>query len=238
MRRAAALVALVVGLAGCGGGEAQLPDLGPAPPTTAPLGWVEHEGDPGARLVFLVRSLRISQGGWSADVGLRNHSKTGFSLGGGAQSPDSQFGLMVFGTGDHRDLDQRARAGTLPTVRTATTVTPPLPSVLSAGSSWSGTLSARGSLPAGLWLRVSFGPFDAVGKAPSPLPGTTFTWITDHAYRLPAAPPQATSASNSASPTSHTKSLSPLAISRCDGSSSIERSRCVSASARRPARLS
>src|SRR5438046_3006395 len=50
MRRAAALVALVVGLAGCGGGEAQLPDLGPAPPTTAPLGWVEHEGAPGARL--------------------------------------------------------------------------------------------------------------------------------------------------------------------------------------------
>jgi len=239
MRRAAALIALAcLCLAGCGGGEPKLQDLGPAPPTTTRLDWVEHEGDPGARLVFLVHTLRITPTGWSADVGVRNESKGAFSLATGSASLDNQFGVMVFPTGDHRDLDQRARAGTLPTVRAATTIEPPPPSVLKAGASWDGTLAAKGALPAGLWLRVSFGPLDAVDDPPAPLPRTIFTWITDHAYRLPAGSGQPTIEANPGSSASAARSPSPLAISRWDGSSSTERARWRNASSVRPARLS
>src|SRR5215470_12501443 len=157
MRRAALVpvACLAFLLAGCGGGEPKLQDLGPAPPTKAQLGWVEHEGDPGKRLVFLVHSLHITPTGWAADIGVRNESKIAFSLPGSTASIDDQFGVMVFPTGDHRDLDQRARAGTLPTVRAATSITPPPPDVLQAGARWDGTLAAKGALPAGLWLRVS-----------------------------------------------------------------------------------
>ncbi len=61
-----------------------------------------------------------------------------------------------------------------------------LPQVLGPGKSWSGTISARGPLAAGLWVRLSFGPFTSIGDPPAGAEPRV-VWFTDRTYRLRAS---------------------------------------------------
>ena len=213
MRRLAAGALLALVAAGCGTpSQGPIPDATPAPPQSATLGWQEVYGDPGARLVFNVRSLAVTSDGWRAEISVENQSNVRFAVATGRTSIDSSFGLMILPTGDHRELDRLNTAGELPAVRQAETIEPPLPGVLEPGETWTGTLAADGALPGGSWARVVFGAFVAMGKPPAGLQDRVI-WITDHTHLLAQAR-QATSVVNSASAASAAKSPSPAAISR------------------------
>ena len=178
------LAGLTLVLAGCGGGgEPALPLAEPAAPEIAPLDWVETYGPAGNQLVFRVERLEVRDEGWAATVSVTNRTGIPFGVGGPERPLDRAFGVMVFSTGDLRELEQRNRAGELPPVREASTFEPPLPGVLAPGATWRGEISARGSLPARAWVRLSFGAFVAVGKPPQGVEPKV-VWITDHAYPL------------------------------------------------------
>ncbi len=178
------LAALTLALAGCGGGgELTLPPAEPAEPEVAPLDWVETYGPAGSQLVFRVERLEVRDEGWAAAVSVTNRTGVAFTVGGTESLLDRAFGVMVFSTGDLRELEQRSRAGELPPVREASSFEPPLPGALAPGATWSGEISARGSLPARAWVRVSFGAFVAVGTPPQGIE-PRIVWITDHAYPL------------------------------------------------------
>ena len=90
---------------------------------------------------------------------------------------------MLFGSGDHDELDSRNADGTLPAVRRAVAYRPSLPRILEPGKSWSGTISAPGALVADSWVRVVFGPLVSVGEPPATLDDNV-VWISDAAYFL------------------------------------------------------
>jgi hypothetical protein len=190
MRRPLAALVLVAAAAtlpaACGGAETGLPDAGPAPPQRARLGWEESYGKSGARMVFRVNELEVLHNGWRAAISITNDTTAQYAIGDPKASLDRSFGLMLFPTGDLRELEQRNQAGELPAVRTASRFTPALPLVLEPGGTWTGTISAHGSLAAGLFARVVFGALVPVGESPDGLPGA-LVWITDHAYRLKEA---------------------------------------------------
>ncbi|HXF97348.1 MAG TPA: hypothetical protein VNJ46_01910 [Gaiellaceae bacterium] len=186
------LIALGIGLAGFalsstadrareGGAEAEASVA--AGPQRAELRWRETHGPPGQRLVFTVDWLEVVPGGWRARVGFANESEVAYEVGDPQATVDRAFGLMLFSTGDLRELKERNASGTLPAPRRATRFRPELPSVLEPGDSWEGTISASGALVAGAWVRVVFGAFLAIGRAPEELP-KEIVWITDRAYRL------------------------------------------------------
>ena len=113
-------------------------------------------------LRFDVDTLEVRRDGWSVEIAVTNSTDTAFEPG----RPDElEFGLMLFDTGELEELTKAAEAGTLPPMRRARSIEPPLPHVLRPGATWHATLSAPGSLADGSWVRVSFGPFDAVGDA-------------------------------------------------------------------------
>ena len=149
---------------------------------SANLDWRETHGSGTERLVFTVNTLDVTEAGWAARVGIENESSVGWELAPNA-TPDGTFGLQLFDTGDPDELEERNREGTLPAVRAAERYEPELPKILEPGASWSGTISARGSLVAGAWARVVFGTLVAVGKPPDEL-SETLIWITDHSYEL------------------------------------------------------
>jgi hypothetical protein len=184
MRRAAPLlVVLVFPLVACGAESPELPDVAAAAPQNAVLHWQESYGKPGTRLVFRVSAFRVTPTGWSADVEVQNDSRTSYSLGGKRASLDRTFGVMLFRTGDMRELRQRNAAQELPDVRGAETFSPALPALLAAGATWRGTMSAAGALVSKLWVRIVFGPFVAVGDPPQGLQDPV-VWITDHTHQL------------------------------------------------------
>jgi hypothetical protein len=153
-----------------------------AGPQTATLDWKEPYGEPGERLTFTVDSLEVTESGWNAHIGIENLTKVGWELASGA-TPEGSFGLQLFETGGKKELDQRNREGTLPSVRAATRFVPELPRILEPNTSWEGTISAPGPLVAGSWARVVFGTLVATGNPPDGF-GDTFVWITDEAYQL------------------------------------------------------
>ena len=184
MRRAALLTAvLVLLLAACAAETSELPDVHAAAPQRAALSWQESYGKPGARLVFRVSAFRVTSSGWAADVEVSNDSSTSYSLGGERASLDRSFGVMLFRTGDMRELRQRNEGRELPIVRHAETFAPTLPGLLAAGATWRGTMSADGALVSKLWVRIVFGPFVAVGVPPQGLEDPV-VWITDHTHQL------------------------------------------------------
>ena len=164
------------------GSESHVAPTVAAGPQAATLGWRESHGDPGERLTFVVDSLEVTESGWNAHIAIENDTKVGWELAPGA-TPEGSFGLQLFGTGAKKELDQRNREGTLPSVRAATRYAPELPRILEPGASWEGTISAPGPLVAGSWARVVFGTLIAVGKPPDGF-GDRFVWITDEAYQL------------------------------------------------------
>jgi hypothetical protein len=90
---------------------------------------------------------------------------------------------MLFADGRLETLDELNRAGALPPVRKADVIEPPPPAALAPAERWEADLSASGSLPAGSWVRVSFGALFARGEPP---PGmqSPVVWITDRTHRL------------------------------------------------------
>jgi hypothetical protein len=155
-----------------------------AAPQSATLDWRETYGTSPEQIVFTVRSLEVTNSGWSAHIGIENDSKLGWELAPGA-SPDGTFGLQLFETGDAQELNARNRTNTLPAVRAATSYAPTLPRILEPKASWEGEISAPGALVAGSWARVVFGTLIAVGKPP-PNMNDVVVWITDSAYELKA----------------------------------------------------
>jgi hypothetical protein len=164
-------------------GSEEAPDTSVAAgPQSADLAWRETYGPPGEQVVFTVDSLEVTPSGWRARVGLKNSSSVAWELAPGA-TPDGTFGLQLFTTGDLDELEERNNAGTLPSVRAATSYEPDLPPILDPDASWEGEISANGALVAESWARVVFGTLVAVGRPPDEL-GDTVVWITDAAYRL------------------------------------------------------
>jgi hypothetical protein len=153
-----------------------------AGPQKAKLDWREVYGDPGEQIVFSVDQLEVTENGWRATVSVENDTSVAWELSPGA-IPDGSFGLALFETGDSKELEERNRTRTLPSVRAATTFDPELASTLEPGASWKGDMSARGSLVAGSFVRVVFGTLIALGKPPEGY-SDTLVWITDSAYKL------------------------------------------------------
>lgn len=151
----------------------------PASPQSKKLDWHESFGVKGERLVFGVSRFQVIHDGWRARISVTNDSEVAFDL----DKPHRSFGLMLFSSGKHQDLEQRNSGGSLPAVRAALEYDPPLPDALEPQRTWTGTMSAPGALAAGSWVRIVFGPFDAVGRAPDRFKNA-IVWITDNAYPL------------------------------------------------------
>jgi hypothetical protein len=171
------LVALFA--AGCSSESKPIAPAQAAPPQAADLDWNEHHDGDAGRLIFGVSKFEVLAEGWRADISITNRTTVRYSIGDPEASIDRAFGLMLFRTGDLRELEQLNRAGELPPARRADRFQPELPLVLEPGKTWKGTMSARGSLAAGRWLRVVFGPLVPIAADEQPL-----IWITDHAYLL------------------------------------------------------
>jgi hypothetical protein len=154
-----------------------------AGPQSAELGWRETYGKPGQQLVFSVDRLDVLAGGWRVHLSVENDTAVAYEIGDPQATLDRAFGLMLFSTGDISELEERNRSGTLPEARRATRYEPRLPAILEPRALWEGTISARGALVAGSWVRVVFGALIAVGKPPDELE-EQIVWITDHAHRL------------------------------------------------------
>jgi hypothetical protein len=185
----ALLAALIVGLAAACGGDSEstpLPSTAPAGPQSAELGWIERHEENGEFIEFRVDALEVTDDGWAAEVAITNETSADYALGDPEASLDRRFGLMLFKTGDLRELEQRNQADDLPGLRRADSFEPPLPLVIESGSTWSGTISARGALAAGLFARVVFGTLVPVGESPAGFP-ERLVWITDNSYYLKGA---------------------------------------------------
>jgi hypothetical protein len=154
-----------------------------AGPQTHSKGWREAYGKAGERLVFSVQGLEVMRDGWRARVSVANDTSISYELGDPGGTLDRSFGLMLFASGKLSELEERNANDTLPAIRAATQYEPELPKILEPGASWQGTISARGALVAGSWVRVVFGNLISVGRAPDGL-DEEVTWISDHAYRL------------------------------------------------------
>lgn len=154
-----------------------------ASPQTAELDWREPYGKAGERLVFSVESLDVMPDGWRARVSVENETSIPYELGDPRATLDRSFGLMLFTSGDVRELEERNTSNTLPALRAATRYEPKLPKILEPGDSWRGTISARGALIAGSFVRVVFGSLISVGRPPEGL-DERVVWITDNAHPL------------------------------------------------------
>lgn len=184
MRRTVSLAALALALVGCAANEPEprpLPPARAAEPQRAELGWRETYPAPtGSRLVFEVGELRVTENGWSARIAVSNRTEFAFAVETGPA--DYAFGLMLFASGDLKELDERNRQGRLPAVRRATRIVPAAPAALRPGTTWRATIGAPGSLADGSWVRVVFGTFVGQGDVPEEL--QRFAWFTDRSYRL------------------------------------------------------
>jgi hypothetical protein len=181
MRRHLSVLAVVL-LAGCGTTSEAEP-VAPAhaaEPQEAELGWRERYPSTGMHLRFDVDRLEVRRDGWSVEIAVTNSTEIAFEPG---QPDELEFGLMLFESGDLDELTEAAKTGDLPPLRRARSIEPSPPGVLRPGATWRATLSAPGSLVDGSWVRISFGPFDAVGTAPEGMQPRV-GWITDKAYRL------------------------------------------------------
>ena len=154
-----------------------------AGPQSAELSWRETFGPAGEQLVFEVERFRVLAHGWKAWVKVTNNTSVAYDVGDPRATLDRNFGLMLFETGDAAELDERNRQGTLPAIRSATSYEPALPLLLEPNGTWSGVISAPGSLVAESWVRVVFGTLVAIGATNDVLEERV-VWITDRAYRL------------------------------------------------------
>jgi hypothetical protein len=186
MPAARLLASTIIGatlLAGCGssGDPPELPTR--AGPQRAELGWEERFPESGPAMVFRAHNFAVTPEGWEAEIEVENRTGVAWRVGGAARDVSSSFGVMLFASDSLDDVEQRSRAGELPGLRAARRFVPALPARLAPGATWRGKIGAPGSLAAGLYVRLVYGPFVAVREPPEGMqPG--FSWITDHAHRL------------------------------------------------------
>lgn len=154
-----------------------------AGPQTARLGWAETFGPKRGGFEFGVERFEVLENGWRARVSIQNDSSVAYDIGDARATVDRSFGLMLFSSGDTKELETRNDEGTLPALRPARVYEPSLPDVLEPHKAWRGTISGPGALVAGSWVRIVFGALVAIGRTPDDLP-ENIVWITDHAYRL------------------------------------------------------
>lgn len=182
--RCTALLALALVVGGCAAGEPEpkpLPPARAAEPQRAELRWRETYPAPtGSRVVFEVEELEVTDGGWSARIAVSNRTEVAFDVETGPA--DYGFGLMLFATGDLKEVEERNREGRLPAIRRATRIVPAPPAVLRPGTTWRATIGAPGSLADGSWVRVVFGTFFGRDDAPEEL--QRIVWFTDRSHRL------------------------------------------------------
>ena len=189
MRRTLAVVVIVAVatgiLSGCRSEKdgSTTPAASAAGPQSAELGWKEQTPPTGRALVFRVHRFAVTEAGWEADVEIGNRTTIGWQLGADSVAVEQSFGVMLFATADLDEVEQRGRDGDLPGLRPAQTFDPSLPERLAPGRHWRATVSAKGPLASGRYLRVVFGPLSAEGDPPEGMPDD-FVWITDHAYLL------------------------------------------------------
>jgi hypothetical protein len=176
------LVVVILG-AGCGSEPVETAPVVPAPPQSAALDWVERSPPTGPALVFRVFRFAVTEAGWEADVEVENATDVTWELGADTVGVEQSFGIMLFATGGLDELERRNRDADLPGLRPARSFEPRLAARLRPGERWRGVVSAPGSIAAGRYVRVVFGPLVAVGDPPEGMPAR-FIWITDHAYRL------------------------------------------------------
>lgn len=172
---------------GCSEGSKPFEPVAAAPPQSAEVAWTESFPEAGPALIFRVGTVRIRPDRWEADISIENQTDRPYEIP-SAASAKRLFGVMIFEDDDLGELERRSKAGELPTTRAAQSALPELPAVLAPGQRWTGTIAAAGSLPAGQWMRVVFGPLAVEGKVPSGVEPEVI-WITDHAYRLAGVPP-------------------------------------------------
>ena len=178
------LLALACVATGCGGDDAQAPlPAEAAPPQEATLDWDERVPTTGPGLVFHVDRFAVTPEGWEADVSFENRTGIPWRLPSADTAAATSFGVMLFPTDDLGELETRSRDGDLPGLREAESYRPALPARIAPGTSWHGTIAARGALAAGLYVRLVLGPFVAVGEPPDDME-SGFSWITDNTYRL------------------------------------------------------
>jgi hypothetical protein len=187
MRRSTVFALVALGAVGAGfafssaavrfGDEESAPESSEAArPQVKQLGWRDSFGPPRAGFEFRVEWFEVLADGWRSRVSIENQSSVAFDV-------RDSFGLMLFSSGDQKELERRNENGTLPAPRPAVDYDPSLPDVLEPHSTWTGTISAPGSLVAGSWVRVVFGTLFAIGRTPDDLP-ERIGWITDDAYHL------------------------------------------------------
>jgi hypothetical protein len=180
--RAPLFLLAVLLLAGCGGAELEPVEASrAAEPQRAKLDWRESYPVSGQRLVFVVRTLEVTEEGWWADIAVTNSTRIPFEL--GATPEPFAFGVMLFANNDLDELQETAANGQLPPPRLAARFDPPPPDELAPKQTWRTTISAPGSLADGAYVRVSFGPLRAKGDPPEGMEPTVL-WITDRSYRL------------------------------------------------------
>jgi hypothetical protein len=186
MRAAALALALALSLVATACAEEPPPPRPPASaakPQSKQLDWSERYAEGPNSITFRVDAFEVLEDGWRAEIGITNDTTTRFAVGDPEATLARQFGVMLFGSGDLRELEQRNAANELPRIRLAETFRPELPLVLEPGATWSGAMEARGALAAGRWVRVVFGALVPVGEPPEGFP-PQLVWITDHAFKL------------------------------------------------------
>ena len=242
MQRLALLIAvsvLGVAAAGCGGAKITLPPVAAAPPQQVRVDWLEPTDTKSTspRLIFEVKRIEVGDDGWKADVAIRNETEVPWALGGPTATSSVPFGVMLFATGDHEELEQRVNQRELPGVRDAHTAQPPPPEVLEPGATWEGTVAcsrrARSRPLAPHRLRAAVRAGLRAGRDAERAD-------LDQRQRLPAAGigTQPSRASKTGSPRSASKSVSTRAEPRSRSSRANARPRCVTASAVSPASTS
>ena len=105
-----------------------------------------------------------------ATSSVTNDTAATFASKDSATSRQSAFGLMLFRTGSHAELEQRNKSLTLPALRRAMTSLACAPDL--ARTAFELDRDGRpphGALPAGLWVRLVFGAFVPKGAMPESL---------------------------------------------------------------------
>lgn len=130
-------------------------------------------------MTFRFESLTFGASSWSAEVSIKNVSDRTIRVG-------DNFGVEVFANRSTVNPDKGLAFGS------ATSFSPPRPTVLRPGDSWSGVIGGNGKPPKGTatrYVRLIVGSFSGV-----PGQKRAFVWVSNHSLPLSgtgALPPAA-----------------------------------------------
>jgi hypothetical protein len=179
-------LALVVLLAGCGGGAKKecvshgikcenLPKH-----TVFQVNWNEKASLDGKPIAtFRVKSIEVGPDGYKIVASFTNTSPSVLKMPEGTAQSPNDFGLGVFVSA----LPQRIESPGNYLLK-AQQIRPALPATIAPGRTWSGTMTSDNPPRSDRSLRVVFGVFFWKGKPPYGL-GPYFIWQTNHQVRSP-----------------------------------------------------